>query len=46
MMVPMGHSIDMWRMGLAHQVQAGFFLVALGLVYMFIGYLKFARKDI
>lgn len=46
MVIPMGHQMDMWRMSLAHQVQAAFFLITLGLTYMFAGYFWFGRKDI
>ncbi|OVE75678.1 hypothetical protein BVX97_03845 [bacterium E08(2017)] len=46
MLTPMGHSLDMWRLDTAHQLQGAFFLLALGFSYFFGGYLFFARKDI
>lgn len=46
MLVPMGHCLDMWRMDFAHQLQAAFFLMSLGLSYLLVGYIWFSRKDV
>jgi ABC-type transport system involved in multi-copper enzyme maturation permease subunit len=46
MLVPMGHRLDLWRMDLAHQLQATAFLTTLGLVYMYVGHAFLARRDL
>jgi ABC-type transport system involved in multi-copper enzyme maturation permease subunit len=46
MLVPLGHRLDLWRTDVAHVVQSGAFLVALGFVYMFAGHAFLARRDL
>lgn len=46
LLTPQGHRTDMWRLDMAHQVQAAFYLVTLGFVYLFAGFAFFSRNDI
>lgn len=46
LLLPMGHRLDLWRVDLAHQLPAAAFLLALGLLYLFIGHAVLSRRDL
>ena len=46
MVIPQGHRMDLWRAGTSHLASALLFLLSLGMVYTFIGYILTAKKDV
>jgi ABC-type transport system involved in multi-copper enzyme maturation permease subunit len=43
--VPQAHRLDLWRLDWRHALPAATSLVALGLLYFALGYLRFRRRD-
>ena len=46
MLVPSGHRMNLWRMDPGHILPAVVFLAALAALYMLLGHLCFARRDV
>ena len=45
-LLPQGHRVDLWRTDAVHLLNAVFFLVSLGFVYLFAGFARFQKRDL